>query len=886
MSSLLDWLRGKHSFGISGFMLILSILSAPSGADTTGILGGVVSGVEGDPLIGATVLVDGTTLGTMTDSRGEYVIAGLPPGLYAVTARMVGRASSRVEGVRVAAGQLTRLDFIMEIDPSGNTEIIVTESRSSILEDVPSTLHLLDLSDVRTLSSGSILRMIASQPGVVTHGGEMYVRGGRAGEVDYLLDGVSLRSPMDNRFDLDLPLGAISNAAMMTGGLSVEYGNAMSGIVNLISEEGDEDFDGSITVRQGTSTVATGGSGEMAYMEEMDVESCRDGLTSIEGSISGPEPVTGILLPALGLDIPEVLSISAAGQVAVSGRDTLDTRGSWENGWRTDASGMARLTCRPGARTSFSLGLLGAYRESGWNEWAWSRYHLPAYIGSEPYIGGSQDFALPVRFSETSGLTLNAMRLLGSGTTVKLTLGAVRFQDWHRVRSPDGGWVGEGTNPIYWLSQYIPEIREQDSLGFYHTGIHPNVWMDSKATVATAMLDFDANPSTRLRYKAGLSAVYYDLYQYSVYALAAGNVYLSQWDAWPHSGAAYVQGSFRFPGGVITTAGLRAELFDANASVVDTEAGAAVPVDAKWQISPRLGFSVPFSDRSVFFTTFGHYFQMPPMYCLYLQTAYNFAEDRIVAGNPDLEPERTQMFESGVRYSLDRYTDLSISGYYKDISGLVSTEDHNEGTYYVFTNDGSHGMARGLEFSISRSPGGHLSGNLSYCLSVAKGRYSSMLQLYNYAQSGIVYISSEDNYLDWDQTHTVGANLELCSFESEGPRIAGIRPFENSRLGISWSFGSGVPYTLPPVSGELVETNTERYPSNMQTDLTVSRTLDVGPIDLEVLLGIYNLFNGKNVVSIYDTALFHQAGDPTGEMGNPRAWSPARHFLLTAEVRW
>jgi len=53
-----------------------------------------------------------------------------------------------------------------------------------------------------------------------------------------------------------------------------------------------------------------------------------------------------------------------------------------------------------------------------------------------------------------------------------------------------------------------------------------------------------------------------------------------------------------------------------------------------------------------------------------------------------------------------------------------------------------------------------------------------------------------------------------------------------------------------------------------------------------VAFTVFNLFNRKNVVEIYDTALFHQTGDPTGELGNPRAWSPARHFLLTAEVRW
>jgi len=166
------------------FAVLLLLLTAPLAADTTGILAGVVSGSDGEPLVGASVLVEGTSLGAMTDNRGEYAIAGLPPGFYDVTARMVGRTASRAEEVQVAVGQMTRLDFELQVDVTGHTEITVTESRSSILQDVPTTLHLLDLENIRTISSGSLLEMIASQPGVVTPDGEMYVRGGRAGEVD------------------------------------------------------------------------------------------------------------------------------------------------------------------------------------------------------------------------------------------------------------------------------------------------------------------------------------------------------------------------------------------------------------------------------------------------------------------------------------------------------------------------------------------------------------------------------------------------------------------------------------------------------------------------------------------------------------------------------
>lgn len=868
---------------ILAFLLLLPVTGL---ASTTGILAGIVTNQNGEPVIGASVLIDGTPFGAMTDVNGEYAIVAIDPGNYTIIARMVGFSTLVVEGVVVEVDQLSRIDIEISEEAVGTTVISVEGSRTHVLQDVPSTIHVLDLFELRTLSTGSLANVLVSQPGVILHGGEMHIRGGRSNEVDFLFDGVSIRSPMSNQMNMELPLSAFSNAVMMTGGLGIEYGNAMSGIVNLIGKEGGGELRGSLMYRGGDITAATIDEGQQLFMEQTDISNCRGGYIGVELTASGPEPLTSALLPALGIDVPGTVRFNATGQIAISGRDTLDTRGSWENNWRSDISGTLKITLRPTVGISASLAVLGSYGERGWNEWTWSRLHLPAYIDSVPYMSRSQDTALPIRFRETLGFICNVTRLLGSETSLKLTLSSIKFQDWNRIRTGEEGYVGDGAYPAYWLSGYMPEPRVEDSLGFYHTGIHPNVWLDSKALVSSGRLEFESNPNTKIRMKAGISATYYDLYMYNVYAPAYGNVFLSQWDAYPHSGAVYAQGSYRFPGGVITTAGLRADYFNANTEVFSPEEGDFVDVDPKWQISPRIGFSVPFSESSLFFTTWGHYFQMPSMNSLFLETSFNLAEERVVLGNPDLDEERTESIEVGIRHTIDRYTDISLAAYYKDITGLVSTEDHYEGVYYVFTNDDSHGMVRGIEATLTRHPGTNLSGQVSYGLSIAKGRYSSMLERYNYSQMGVVYISREDNYLDWDQTHTVRVSAELQSFEYEGPVVAGIHPFERSSIGLAWSYGSGLPYTLPPQEEELIETNTERYPASMQTDLICSRSFNIGPTELGLIFSVFNLFNRKNVVQIYDTALFRTTGVPGGEMNNPRAWSPALHLLVSAVLSW
>lgn len=865
--------------------LLFCVLSSAF-ATTTGIISGVVEDQDGNPLVGATVTIEGTQYGAMTSSQGEYVIPALNPGEYTVIARMIGRATSRVEGVTVQSDNTSRIDFELAEDASGSTVIRVIESRSYILRDVPATTYQLDLSELRTMTANKIMDVVATQPGVVQQEGELHVRGGRAGEIDYVLDGISLRSPMDNRFNFDVPMSALSGATLMTGGLSIEYGNTLSGVVELIGNEGGERFEAVLTGRMGDMTSGMLSSCEQIFMESIDIDQCRTGFQNVELFLSGPEPFTESLLPSIGVNLPGKMTVSMSGQFSASGKDNTDTRGNWSYNWLNDGSAIMKLTYKPEPRTVVSLSSFGSYREHGWNQWAWAHYNELSFAEGQLYPPLEQDYAIPAMFSETGGFILNFSHLIGDKTSINFTAGTVHYQNRNRLYDESGGFVGEGTNPIFWLTQYSPPVLIEDTLGFFYNGVHRNVWHDSKATVTTAVAGIDVNPNPRTRLKIGISGNYYDLYQNNVYYLSPGNAYISLWDAYPHSAAVFAQGSYRFSGGVISTLGVRADYFDANTSIFSLEEDGGIEVDPKIHVSPRLSFSVPFSERSLFFATYGQYFQMPAMNSLYLQTTYNTGANRVIVGNPDLDPELTTLFEVGIRQEIDRYTDFALSFYNKDITGLVSTENNNQGQYYIFNNDDSHGTVRGLETSLSRMAGSNLSGQVFYSLSIAKGRYSSMLERYNYSQYGVFYISREDNYLDWDQTHQAGASIEVTSFQSQGPVFAGFHPFENSSIAVSWKYGSGMPYTLPVESAQLVDTNTERRPETMQTDITVSRGFSLGYGNLEFLVSIYNVFNRMNVLHIYDTALFHSSGDPAGEEGNPRAWSPARQFLFSAVLSW
>lgn len=88
-------------------LIVLTSISLASG----GSISGHVCDTSGNPLVGATVMVVGTSFGAMSEPDGEYMIEGLAPGVYSIQARMVGMGERTVEGITVIEGMNTNYDF-------------------------------------------------------------------------------------------------------------------------------------------------------------------------------------------------------------------------------------------------------------------------------------------------------------------------------------------------------------------------------------------------------------------------------------------------------------------------------------------------------------------------------------------------------------------------------------------------------------------------------------------------------------------------------------------------------------------------------------------------------------------------------------------------------
>ena len=99
---------------ISIIMLNLVLNPVTYSDDTlSGSICGTVSDIRGNPLIGATVMIVGTSMGAMTNANGAYIISEIPCGTYSLQANMVGLTASLVEGISITSGESTSAEFIL-----------------------------------------------------------------------------------------------------------------------------------------------------------------------------------------------------------------------------------------------------------------------------------------------------------------------------------------------------------------------------------------------------------------------------------------------------------------------------------------------------------------------------------------------------------------------------------------------------------------------------------------------------------------------------------------------------------------------------------------------------------------------------------------------------
>ncbi|MDD2331630.1 MAG: carboxypeptidase regulatory-like domain-containing protein, partial [Candidatus Cloacimonetes bacterium] len=230
-------------------LVALTFFTLALEAQTTGRLAVRIRDDQGRPLEFVNVAVYRGTqriTGAQTSDRGTANIINIPPGSYEVRCTLVGYGTVTHQDVRIVLDQATPLNVTMRRAAVDVAAIVVTGSHEAIDKGKVGSQTTINMDNMETVAVTDVSGIIAIQPGVTNIGGELHVRGGRANEINFTIDGMSVSDPVDGGSALQVDMDAISDMKVMTGGFSAEFGNAQSGMVNIVTKDGDPDYSGRI----------------------------------------------------------------------------------------------------------------------------------------------------------------------------------------------------------------------------------------------------------------------------------------------------------------------------------------------------------------------------------------------------------------------------------------------------------------------------------------------------------------------------------------------------------------------------------------------------------------------------------------------------------------
>ncbi|HDQ00172.1 MAG TPA: TonB-dependent receptor [bacterium] len=825
--------------------LLFAGYSVSAFAGTVGILmGRVVEDGTNNPLPGANIILVGTKMGAAADSKGNFIIYNVPAGFYTVKVTMMGYSNQIIKNVQIIADHKTALNVeMLEVAIEGE-EVVVTAERPLIQPDVTSSIHFISKDRINQLPVNSFAEVMELQPGVASGG---HVRGGRATEVLYLVDGIPVQEAISGGAAANLPKGALEEITLQTGGFNAEYGNAMSGILNI--------------------TTPTGGAKHKIWLRAEDdriggEESNK--WRQYEAFASGP-----VYRNNVNYFLSSNLTLS-------------DTR--WWQDMRPVFGSPIKKGINFVSKLNFAftpnirLILQGLY--------SWSREYQYEYRWRYNLSG------LPPIKKHSYRLSGVFTQMLTPKTFYTISLSRFRVQD--RLGQGDP----ENIDP--------DQIFQYDLPWYYFiTAGDMLYWQDSRQTNYYGKFNFTSQVFDVCELKFGAEGQYYDLaneiVKYEPKKTFWGRPivdeppynFSSQYTYHPWQGALFFQ--TKIDNKIfVTNFGLRYDIFDPRAQrpVIEwipvtgedfeSQIKDYVSAEPKTQLSPRIGISFPIREDNFFYFSFGHFFQIPLFDYLYtgLSTTHLKKGVKLLYGNPDLKPEHTKAYEFSYQHILSRNVVASVTYFKKEIFGLVDTktflasdskaEDDGFSQFVNLPAANSSGVELTLEKRYSRL----FSGKLSYTYMHAKGYSGNAEQGMNYFMWGFD-VPNKEYYLSWDQRHTIASELFVGKPGNYG-------------INFIWRWNSPRPYTFYPSRNALVpdlnvkiEPNNARMKNVSLLDLKMHYDFELPHnIGATIYLEYHNLFDRMNVLWIASD------GRVGGELGDPSAYAIGRRARLGLKLEF
>lgn len=258
MSFISDFVSKRHQLyfrkNLILTFLLITLISTLTFAQAGKIAGKVVDEEFGDGLIGANVIVEGTSIGAATDIEGNFLINNVPAGTYNVVFSMIGFEKKKVTGVVITDGKVTRLEVTLGTESFETDEVVVTataveDSEAGLLIKRQKSASVSDAISAEQISrsgSGDAAAAVKQVVGASVVGGKyVYVRGLGERYSSTQMNGAELPSSDPNKkaFQLDLlPASLLENITTIKTFTPDKPGSFSGGIVDVGTKTFPEKF--------------------------------------------------------------------------------------------------------------------------------------------------------------------------------------------------------------------------------------------------------------------------------------------------------------------------------------------------------------------------------------------------------------------------------------------------------------------------------------------------------------------------------------------------------------------------------------------------------------------------------------------------------------------
>ncbi|MFZ1518070.1 MAG: TonB-dependent receptor [Ignavibacteriaceae bacterium] len=907
---------------MSRFFLFFTLLVLSSPillfSQTGKIVGKVLDKESGEALIGANVLIEGTNLGAATDVSGDYVILNIPPGSYTITAKYIGFRDVRIENIKVSVNLTTEANFDLPSETYETETVIVVAPKPLINKNTTNQISVIRSEDLENMPIRGINAIVGTQAGVVTQGDNLYVRGSRSDAIAFYVDGVLINNPVTGGSTTGIINNAIEEIQVQAGGYPAEFGGANGGIVSSSTRAGSEVYRIGIEAitdnfssagkevlggySYGYSEYSLTASGPVIpdfkdlkfFLAASNIYQRNDAKYYREYDFSNiVDPNTPSTNPFTGLDDTLNLFYPAATNVN-NGSNTFQVQGNltwnfnpftikvnvnhrwnenrtgvnWQNLNRSNSAGLNQNYTFIGSLKFTQVINPKAFYDIIFNHF--NDYNVtmdPIFQHNIALYGDSLANAEYGRTLRRDGEYLSNIRAFG----LTFERSDRPFNNYTKTKYQS---YGGKINFLYQLDK-VHELKTGGELTSY------NIRNYSLAPVQLA-------DNIRSIADGDMIGVYdrLDNYGYDTFGNELNDGVNGPKK--PIFAAYYIQDKMEFSD-LVLNLGFRLDYIDTDSKTFSDPSNVKfdaegiidpnymVEVDPTVQLSPRLGFSFPVTDQTVFHAQYGKFIQQSQLRNIYL--GFNRTSDIVKGGfaelNPvgyGLKPERTTQYEIGFKQQLGENFAFDITAFYKDIKDQIQlrsifadpTAAHKQ--YYALVN-GDFATTRGFEFKFDLRRTQRLAASINYTFSDAQGSGSTPTEAGRavwQSPTATPYFPQQIAPLTFNQAHTGAINLDYRFADDDGPELFGSKFLQNFGANLLFTFNSGHNYTQfegfgnSRIPNEAL--NSSVTPWNFQLDAKIDKSFSIGSLNLNVYLWVINVLDIKNVVGVFGTS-----GDPVDD---------------------